>query len=294
MTGWIEVLRAPVENDLAPFSRYLQEQGITPYIFEQSGWQCLCVPAATDPAFLQQLVTQWHSGEINISLYQQPVVDSYIAAPTVFADWQKFPLTIVLLVFSALTCFMVATPWGESLGGLQWLATMTLQPIVMDGDKFRLLATLPSVDQVWRYWTPVFLHFSAFHILFNGLMLLELGRRVEMLQGSQRLLFLVMATGLTSNLTQFYAAPANLFGGLSGVIYALVGYTWLYQRLRPSVCLVATPGLMAMALVWLVLCLSGLVTMAGMGEIANAAHVGGLLSGLVFAVLLALLDKRLP
>ena len=45
---------------------------------------------------------------------------------------------------------------------------------------------------------------------------------------------LVMACGLVSNLAQFYADASTLFGGMSGVIYALAGYCWLYQRLRPE------------------------------------------------------------
>lgn len=289
MTGWVEVLRAPVEQNLEPFSRYLHSQGVAAYIFEQSGAQCLCVPSNIDPMRLQQLIDQWNSGEVNMHVgsFQHSSVRESISAPTVFAQWKKFLLTLALLILSTLTFFMVSTPLGGSLGGMQWLANMTMQSLTIDGDNFSLQAKLPGVDQWWRYWTPIFLHFSWMHILFNGLMLLEMGRRIEIAQGSQRLFFLVVICALASNLSQFFVNPGNVFGGMSGVIYALIGYGWLYQRLEPAAGIDMPAGLMTMMLFWLVLCFSGLITMIGMGEIANAAHVGGLLSGLVLAWLFA-------
>lgn len=295
MTGWVEVLRAPVEQDLAPFSRYLRAQGIDSYVFEQSGVQCLCVPASSDSVLLRELVEQWNRGDVDIVRYQNPVFgNSHFSAPTIFAQWQRFPLTLVLLLVSVVIFLMVSTQLGISAGGLRWLAALTMQQLDISGENVRLLPMLPGIEQGWRYWTPIFLHFTWFHILFNGLMLLEMGRRIEIAQGSQRLLCLVLVCALASNLTQFYADPGNLFGGMSGVIYALAGYCWLYQRQCPAAGIDMPPGFMMIALIWLVLCMSGLVTLAGMGKIANAAHVGGLLSGLLLAGLLVFLDKRLP
>jgi len=288
MTAWVEVLRAPVEQNLEPFSRYLHSQGVVVYVFEQSGLQCLCVPSDIDPTRLRQLIEQWNRGEVNAHIdgYQNSAAGKYIPAPTVFSQWQKFPLTLGLLVLSSLTFFMISTPWGESLGGMHWLANMTMQLLAIDGENFSLQAELPGIDQWWRYWSPIFLHFSWMHIVFNGLMLLEMGRRIEIAQGSRRLFFLVMICALVSNLAQFFVDPGNVFGGMSGVIYALISYGWLYQRLEPAASIDMPAGLMTMMLLWLVLCFSGLVTMVGMGKIANAAHVGGLLSGLVLAWLL--------
>ena len=285
MTGWVEVFRAPVEQNLAPFSRYLHSQGVVVYIFEKSGSQCFCVQSDIDPTRLHQLIDQWNRGEVSahIESSQNVVADKNLSAPTVFSQWRKYPLTLTLLVLSTLTFFMVSTPWGDSLGGMHWLANMTMQSMTIDGENFSLQAEFPSIDQWWRYWTPIFLHFSWMHILFNGLMLLEIGRRIEIAQGSRCLFFLVMICALASNLTQFFVDPGNIFGGMSGVIYALIGYGWLYQRLKPAAGIDMPAGLMTMMLFWLVLCFSGLITMAGMGEIANAAHVGGLLSGLVLA-----------
>src|SRR6478752_9410966 len=148
MTEWVEVLQAPVENDLGPFSRYLRAQGIATYIFERPNSQCLCVPASSNPALLQELIERWNGGDVNVALYQLPIENSLrVAAPTVFAQWRHFPLTLVLLAFSVLTFMMISTPWGESAGGLQWMANMTLQPLIIEGENFRLLATLPPVEQ---------------------------------------------------------------------------------------------------------------------------------------------------
>jgi GlpG protein len=295
MTEWIEVLRAPVDHDLGPFSRYLRANGIVLYIFERDGLQCLCVPVDSDTELLKELVAHWESGIVDITPYQWPIDQAFrVAAPTVFSQWKSFPFTLLLLILSALTFFMVATPWGEALGGLRWLAAMTFQPMDIDGEHFRLQPVLPGVEQWWRYWTPLFLHFTGVHILFNGVMLLEMGRRIEMVQGFQRLFFLVMACGLFSNVAQFYFSPQNLFGGMSGAIYALAGYCWLYQRLNPTAGIDMPPGFMAVAVFWLVLCMTGFVTFLGMGNIANAAHIGGLVSGLVLAFLLDFLDKRFP
>lgn len=292
MSEWVEILRAPVEQDLAPFCRFLRHEGVAAYVFERDGEQCLCVEAPVDERWLQQLVDRWNQGDVGspAGMDEEP----RHPAGTVFAQWWQFPLTALLCLLSLLAFLLVATPWGQDAGGLQWLALLALQPFEVEDGSIRLTAQLPALAEAWRYWTPIFLHFSVFHILFNSLMLLELGRRIEMLQGSLRLLFLVMACGLVSNVAQFYSSPETLFGGMSGVIYALVGYSWLYQRLVPRSGLAASAGLMVMALVWLVLCFSGLVTLAGMGQIANAAHVGGLLAGMVLAGLLAWLDRRWP
>lgn len=291
MSDWAEILQAPPEQDLSGMRAYLQARGIPTYVFERAGMQCLCVPTDIDHAQLWRTIEHWRLGDRGGAVDTGIAVDRE-ALPGVFAQWRTFPLTLALIVMSVLCFLMVATPWGQAVGGWRWLAALTLQPMIIHGDEILLSSVLPGPDQLWRYWTPVFLHFSPLHILFNSLMLLELGRRIEAVQGFWRLLCLLMLCGLLSNLAQFHANPGSLFGGMSGVIYGLVGYCWLYQRLRPDSGLQTPPGLMVMSVVWLLLCFSGLVTLAGLGNIANAAHVGGLVSGLVLAVLLTQLDRK--
>ena len=97
---------------------------------------------------------------------------------------------------------------------------------------------------------------------------------------------LVLVAAVLSNLGQhFYMEQADpevlhLFGGLSGVGYALFGYLWMKGQYEPEQGMILHPNTITTMLFWLVLCMTGLL-----GPIANAAHVVGLLVGVAFGVL---------
>ena len=82
--------------------------------------------------------------------------------------------------------------------------------------------------------TPVFLHFGWLHITFNCLWLWELGALVEQRLGALVLLGLVVLCGAGSNIAQHLWSGPSLFGGMSGVVYALLGFCWIYNMLLPD------------------------------------------------------------
>ena len=87
--------------------------------------------------------------------------------------------------------------------------------------------------QIWRVFTPIFLHFHNFHILFNMYWLHNLGSQIEKIKGAKFFISFVLIIALVSNLTQFFFnGPA--FGGMSGVVYGLFGYVWIKTRLDPA------------------------------------------------------------
>ena len=141
------------------------------------------------------------------------------------------------------------------------------------------------VTDIWRVFTPSLMHFSAMHIIFNLLWWWYLGGKIETRLGSRPLLFLLLMAGTLPNILQFFMTGPN-FGGLSGVVYAVVGYTWLMGVRRPNCGIGLPPSYMGFMMVWLVL---GFTDLLGM-PIANGAHVGGLLVGLAQA----LFDSRKP
>ncbi|MBL0665016.1 rhomboid family intramembrane serine protease GlpG [Aeromonas caviae] len=129
--------------------------------------------------------------------------------------------------------------------------------------------------QAWRYVTPAFIHFSVLHLVFNLLWWWYLGGQIEQRLGSGKLFILLIVGAALPNIAEFFASGPR-FGGLSGVVYALLGYSWLRTRLQPDCGLAMPPVLMGFMLVWLVL---GFLDMLGTPT-ANMAHLVGLLVGL--------------
>jgi GlpG protein len=139
--------------------------------------------------------------------------------------------------------------------------------------------------EYWRLLTPAFLHFGIFHIVFNALWIWEFGRRIEALVGPGNFLVIFLATAIGANVGQYLWQPDSLFGGLSGVVYGLLGYIWVRHRLAPHSLLRLTPGIAPLMLAWLLLCLVGVVDWFIQGGVANGAHVTGLLIGAAFGAL---------
>lgn len=137
--------------------------------------------------------------------------------------------------------------------------------------------------QWWRLITPVFVHFGLLHLLFNMMWLWELGRAIEWRFGWTRLLLLVLVAGPISNIAEL-AWSGPLFGGMSGVVYALLTYIWMQGRFNPRSGLDVPRPIFAMMLAWYLLCWTGLL-----GPVANMAHTGGLMIGAMWGYL----DTRL-
>jgi GlpG protein len=106
---------------------------------------------------------------------------------------------------------------------------------------------------------------------------------IEGRQSSTYLLVLVLVIAACSNLAQFYFGHAPNFGGMSGVVYGLLGYIWIRGKFDPASGLFLHPSTVTMMLIWLVACFSGIL-----GPIANYAHLVGLLMGAAWGYLASL------
>lgn len=142
---------------------------------------------------------------------------------------------------------------------------------------------LPEVraGEVWRLFSPMLIHFSPGHVLFNLLWLFQLGSMIESRQGTGRFALLVAVFSVGSNLPQYiFAGP--FFGGMSGVNYGLIGYVWLRGKFDPASGLHLDKQSVVMSIAWFFLCFTG-----WMGPIANYAHAAGLILGMAWGWLSA-------
>ena len=148
----------------------------------------------------------------------------------------------------------------------------------------RALLAVPIVDgyyyaqvdwsQPWRVLTPMFIHFGILHLAFNMLWLYRLGSQIENVQGTRILLGLVVLTQVPGVLVQL-ELTGPFFGGMSGVVYGLFGYSWMQSRYTSKGYVITDQDTMWI-MGWFVLCATGLV-----GPIANAQHALGLFFGLL-------------
>jgi GlpG protein len=131
-------------------------------------------------------------------------------------------------------------------------------------------------EEPWRLITPIFLHFSIWHILFNMMWLVQLGQAIETLRGSLRFGLMVLVIAVVSNTGQFLWTGSPYFGGMSGVVYGLFGYVWMKSWYERSSGFFVTQNMVFWMIGWYVVCLTGYI-----GPVANAAHGFGLLVGVI-------------
>jgi membrane associated rhomboid family serine protease len=142
---------------------------------------------------------------------------------------------------------------------------------------------------VWQLLTFQFMHASLLHIAVNSLAIFFFGRPIEMAIGGRKFLALYFASGVIGGLVQMACALAiPSFGGpvvgasagASGLVGAFAVMNWdqrftLYIYFFPV-------NMTGKILLWLSIGLA-VVGMVTPSSIANAAHLGGILTGAVFA-----------
>ncbi|AAM87443.1 MULTISPECIES: rhomboid family intramembrane serine protease GlpG [Yersinia pseudotuberculosis complex] len=208
-----------------------------------------------DPLNPRYQAASWQAGNVNSNLPYQRF--SYLQT----LRSQAGPLTLSVMVLCiAIYILMLIT--GD-MAVMSWLAWPYNSSQYL---------------QIWRWVSHAFLHFSLLHILFNLMWWWYLGGQMEKRLGTSKLLVLTIVSAVFSGWGQSLFSGAN-FGGLSGVVYALMGYVWLTGERAPERGISLPRGLMAFSVLWLI---AGYFDILGL-SIANAAHVSGLIIGLLMA-----------
>lgn len=145
--------------------------------------------------------------------------------------------------------------------------------------------------ELWRLFTPCFLHLDFFHILFNMLWLFVLGKQIEQKIGIPRYLLFTLIVGIFSNTAQYLMSGPN-FMGYSGILCGMIAFVWYRQKrapwegyqLQPSTVTFVTAFILVMFALQL---FAFFIEIAGYEipffPIANTAHLSGAFAGYLIA-----------
>ncbi|WP_269619308.1 rhomboid family intramembrane serine protease [Zhongshania aquatica] len=275
-------LRLPLSADLKWFSQLLWQSSVPHRIAEERGMQVVWVGSELHAAQAKSLYERIQSGDPELVSVR---IERRKFRPQ--ASWGRrffnVPVVATLLVLSLLGALLPVLDRD-----FQYVRYLSFYQLYITGGT--LHGDWP-VGQLWRVITPAFLHFGVMHIVFNSLWLWELGGMIERRQRAVRILGLFVLVAAGSNIAQAMSS-VSLFGGMSGVIYGLLGYIVIWNRLRPEQAFPLVKGVAIFMIVWLLLCIAGFTELLGVGAIANTAHLSGLLLGVVLGFAAAMLDRK--
>lgn len=164
-------------------------------------------------------------------------------------------LVFIVMVISGVGFFQ---PENQDL--LNWGANF--RPSTLDG-------------QWWRLFTCCFLHIGVFHLFMNMYALVSIGVLLEPLMGKSRFLFAYIATGIVASLTSLAWNDLIISAGASGAIFGMYG-VFLALLTTNHIEKGARDAMRTSTLIFV-----GYNLLNGLKPgIDNAAHIGGLLSGM--------------
>lgn len=143
--------------------------------------------------------------------------------------------------------------------------------------------------EVWRTITPTLMHADIFHLIFNMLWLIILGRQMENRLTKTRYLLLMLIVGIVSNFAQYLVSGSN-FIGYSGILCGMLAFIWVRQKEAPWEGYQMQQGTFSFMLFFVlaivaVQSLAFILDAAGVAKfsvpIANTAHVVGGITGAI-------------
>ena len=179
---------------------------------------------------------------------------------------QQYPLTWLVIALCTLSFLLLSTQ------GLKAIDLWFMPPQL-------------TLENSWQLITPSFIHYTFLHFATNLIIWWMFATKVEPNSTRYFLLFFTISAAF-SNICQWLMTGSE-FGGLSGVNYALLGYLLVGEKLAGIKVYKLDPILTGLLLLLIPLGFSGKI-----GQLANYAHIGGLLIGCLLAVINLFIFKK--
>lgn len=278
-----KVIDVSPDTDLSQFSRLLWQRRLSHRIQDVDGRRLLVMTTPRQIPEALALYQQWQRGEVLPAAQDSGRLGDFFSAGEftggLFRAFLHAPFTLLLIALCCVLALLapLAAPTPLTFNLLYPDFSYGTRMIVLERvlENFTLL-------QLLKMLTPVLLHGGLVHLTFNMLWLWELGGRIERVQSGLTLGIVIIVLGIVSNTVQYLYGGGNNFGGMSGVVYGLFAYIWMWQLFDPRRGLALPVSLIIFMLLSLVL-----MTALGLSMIANAAHMGGFLCGILYGALAA-------
>lgn len=160
-------------------------------------------------------------------------------------------------------------------------------------DRFALSLDGMKSGYLWQLLTYQFMHASFWHIFFNSWAIFVFGREVETCLGKARMLSLYFTSGVAGGLLQVlgtwllpqHFGEGAVVGASAGAFGLVTAYAMLFpdRKLILLLFLVLPVKMRAKTLLWVSIAVAVAGIIVPFGNIAHAAHLGGILSGYVFS-----------
>lgn len=279
MRSWSEVITVKIEDDIANITSECTDNQLTDWGKNKKNIrrfieQIEAVKARLSPEEMAALFgsLKEHIATVHtIDLWEETPEKAQQGRAGFFALFKpaKGYLITPILVLINILVFVVMLIDGvnalmpESQDLLDWGANF--RPITLSGEW-------------WRLFTACFLHIGVLHLLLNMYALLYIGVLLEPYLGKTRFLVAYLVCGIVSSMASLWWNDLTISAGASGAVFGMYGVfialltTSLVDKAMKKPLLASVGVFVAYNIVY------GLKPGS---NIDNAAHIGGLLSGLV-------------
>ena len=144
---------------------------------------------------------------------------------------------------------------------------------------------------LWQFLTFQFLHGGIWHLVFNLLGIYFFGRAVEDILGRRRFLTLYLGSGVVGGIVQITLAfvfptyfDRPVVGASAGLFGLIAAFATMFpeQVLTLLLFFVIPISLRARTLVWIFLGVAVFGIIVPVGNVAEGAHLGGLIAGIAY------------
>lgn len=257
-----------LDDDLRAITSHLWANGIGHRVVEQNNQQVLILANSSDAPQAHYWVDKWEAGKLTIAEVEPMRLSNNTLSVALKAPLTLASMAVLILMF---VFQQFSNYWHDwlVLGDVFWPSLRNNPQVLLELG-------------FWPVWRLSLLHFSVLHLVFNLVWWWVIGNKIEQKDGRFALLVLIVVSGYTGNLAQWWlTGPA--FGGASGITMAMLGWVGWRQLQKkidydlPSILLPLMAG-------WMLFSIFSEYLFAIDSQTGHGAHVIGLASGLILSI----------